>query len=55
MLEVEQDGQRVRYDSAAALLTRRAHVASQLALAAQAAAGSQRATLYPTFIHSRER
>lgn len=55
VLEVEEDGQRIRYDSAAALMQRRAYVAGQIAAAAASASGTQQATRYPTFILSRER
>lgn len=51
-LEVEVDGDRVRYRSIAELQAARAHVADQLARTARSA---QRATFYPNFIHSRER
>jgi len=56
-LEVEIDGNRVRYPSAADLLQRRAFVAAQLSAQATAAAtgGAKRATYYHTFTLSRER
>lgn len=54
-LEVEVDGNRVKYRSIAELQKARAHVAGVLASAAAAASGRQRATSYPTFILSRER
>ena len=54
-LEVEIDGNRVKYGSAADLMQRRNFVAGQLAAQATAAAGGgKRATFYHTHILSRE-
>ncbi|MCV2365540.1 hypothetical protein LNV23_18990 [Paucibacter sp. DJ1R-11] len=53
-LEVEVDGQRVRYRSTQDLLAARAHVASVLS-SSTAGGGAARRTGYPTFITSRER
>lgn len=53
-LEVEVDGQRVRYRSISELERARAHVASVIASQRAGNSGAKR-TFYPTFITSRER
>lgn len=56
VLEVEVDGERIRFPSIEDLKTRRALVESLISSQAAAASGAApRATYYPTFAHSRER
>lgn len=54
-LEVEVDGQRVRYRSVAELIAARAHVSTVLSGSGASGAAPRQATYYPTMSLRRER
>lgn len=53
-LEVEVDGQRIRYRDTDSLIRARAHVASVLSGSASGNGGTSRSAYYPTFVLRRE-